>query len=674
MIYSFGRFVVDTGQIQLLDDDTVVHVEPQVFDVLRYLIENRDRVVTKQELLEEIWGGAFVGESALTSRIKTARQAVGDSGRAQGAIRTVHGRGYQFVAEVTERSAPSMPPPGLASENVPGDAPTGTVTFLFTDIERSSPLWENHPSLMAEVIPRHDELIREAVESHGGIVFATGGDGLAVVFGRVLDAVDAATQIRASLDNEPWPAPIVLNVRLGLHTGEAVERAGDYLGPAVNRAERVMSAANGGQTLLSDVTAKILTGHHDLIDLGICQIDPAMPPMRLWQLGTKRFPPLAGAVTSAPPALRNALIGRETDLEQVVDLAASSRLVSITGPGGAGKTSLALAAANAELASYPAGVAFAELAAANDAAGIAQSIAEAIGIQGPDPTDFESLALHLAQRSMLLVLDNCEHLLDECGEFVDVLLDSGSAVHVLTTTREPLGVDGETVFALASLESHAPELFVTRARAVAPQVDLDGDDPRVIDICRRLDGLPLAVELAAAQLQFLGLDELLERLDGMLDLSNSGRQRGRQRHVTLDRTIAWSYDLLDDSGQRLLRQLGVFPASFDLRAAEAVGPRERTLGAHGDLGSGGKEPSRPPRRHRTVRPAGDHPNVRPAPIGGRRRSRSRAGAVALPCPGNRGLGLTGRPLVLRQQSGGLPLGTGQRSCRVRSVDRLRTDR
>ena len=568
MIYSFGGLTVDTDQIELRDGDTLVHVEPQVYDLLRHLIENRHRVVTKQELFEEIWGGAFVGESTLTSRIRTARQAVGDSGRAQRVIRTVHGRGYQFVAEVTARSQPS---PGHVAGEAPTGAPTGTVTFLFSDIERSSLLWEKHPALMAQVIPRHDELLREAVGSNGGIVFATGGDGMAVAFGRVVDAVEAAEQIRSSLDDEQWPAPIVLRVRLGLHTGEALERDGDYLGPAVNRAARVMSAANGGQTLLSDVTAEILAEPDALTDLGMCQIDPAMPPMRLWQLGSARYPPLTGTVASAPPTLRKLLIGRESDLESVVSLASTSRLVSITGPGGAGKTSLALAAANAELASYPAGVAFAELAAANDSAGVSQAIAEAIGIQGPSSTDYGTLARHLAQRPMLLVLDNCEHLLDECAAFVDGLLDTGSAIHVLTTTREPLGVEGEAVFPLASLDSHAPELFVTRARSVASEIDLSADDPRVIEVCHHLDGLPLAVELAAAQLQFLGLDELRERLDGILDLSNTGRLRGGQRHVTLDRTIAWSYDLLGDSGRRLLRQLGVFPATFDLRAAEAVG-------------------------------------------------------------------------------------------------------
>ena len=574
MIFSFAGFEVDTARLELRSDGAPVPIEPQVFDVLRYLLENRDRLVTKQELFEQIWGDTFVSESALTSRIKTARQTLGDSGRAQKMIRTLHGRGYQFIAEVTDSTSGVPLASTMPSDQQVARPPTGTVTFLFTDIERSTLLWERHRDLMASVVPRHDELLRDGIESHGGFVFATAGDGMAAAFDRVSDAVDAARQIRSSLEEELWPEPIVLKVRLGLHTGEAVERAGDYLGPAVNRAARVMAMANGGQTLLSEVAAEILADRDGLIDLGICQIDPAVPTMRLWQLDGTTFAPLIGTIATPPPLLRTALIGRDIDLERVAELAGQSRLVSVTGPGGAGKTSLALATANAVLASFPAGVAFAELAPARDAAELCGAIAAAAGIQGAVSADPDSLARHLAQRSMLLVLDNCEHLLDECSEFVDLLLDRGSAAHVLTTTREPLEVQGETVFLLPPLDECAPELFVTRARAVAPDLDISVDDPRVVDICSRLDGLPLAVELAAAQLRHLGLDQLMERLDYRLELSSKGRSRGGERHATLDRTIAWSYDLLDEPGRWLLRQLAAFPASFDLQTAEAVGRRD----------------------------------------------------------------------------------------------------
>ena len=237
------------------------------------------------------------------------------------------------------------------------------MTFLFTDIERSSLWWEQHPDEMAVAVPRHDALLREAIEEHHGTVFATGGDGLAAAFARGSDAVETARAMRAALDGEPWPEPISLKVRIGLHTGEAFEVGGDYLGAAVNRAARVMSMANGGQTLLSDVTTGLLVERDGLTDLGICQIDPAMPSMRLWQLDGPTFAPLLGSVAAAPPLMRTALIGRDADLESVVELIGQSRLTSITGPGGAGKTTLALATANAVLASFPAGVVFAELAA-----------------------------------------------------------------------------------------------------------------------------------------------------------------------------------------------------------------------------------------------------------------------------------------------------------------------
>lgn len=564
MIFSFDGYEIDTDQLELRHEQTPVHVEPQVFDVLCHLIRHRDRVVTKLELFDEIWGGAFVGEATLTSRIKTARQAVGDNGQAQRLIRTIHRRGYQFVGDVLERQAPRSVAGSSAG------VPTGTVTFLFSDIEGSSRLWELHPELMPDVIGRHDDVLGTAVATHGGVVFATAGDGLAAVFVRASDALDAARAIRSALDAEPWPEPVDLRVRLGIHTGEAIERDGDYLGGAVNRAARVMAAAHGGQTLVSDVTATIVGSDAGLIDLGMCRVDPAMAALRLWQVDAGSFPPLAGAVSASLPTLRTEMIGREPDLERVSDAIAESRLVSIVGPGGAGKTTLALAAANAALVSFPTGVVFVELASVNDGGGIHRAVAAAAGIEGAAAADTHSLAIHLARRPVLLVLDNCEHLLDESAEFIDSVLDAGSEATILTTTREPHGVDGEVIVPLGSLDAAAPHLFVERARS-ASGVDLAADDPRIGHICHRLDGLPLAIELAAAQLRHLGMDDLVAHLDASLDLGHRGRSRGRERHMTLERTIAWSYELLDEGGRHLLRQFGVFPGSFDLAAAEAVG-------------------------------------------------------------------------------------------------------
>lgn len=572
MIYSFSGYEVDTDQVEVRHEGEKVHAEPQVFEVLRYLIERRERVVTKIELLDEIWGG-FVSEAALTSRIKSVRQLFGDSGRAQRVVRTVHGKGYQFIADVVEQDA------GAAGRT--SSLPTGTITFLVTDVERSSWLWEHMPDATRDALGRHDELVRASVEAHDGFVYATSGSGISAGFRRASDAVAAARQARAGLDVERWPGGIDFRVRLGLHTGEAVASDGEYLGQAPSRAAAVLAAAHGGQTLVSDVTAGLVTPDVGFRDLGMCQIDPGLPAMRLWQLDGPSFPAPMGAIASALPGLRTELVGRDDALDRVVDAVSGHRLVSIVGPGGAGKTTLALAAANSSVASFSAGVVFVELASARDDADMMRAIAETAGVEGAAATDARSLATHLARRPLLLVLDNCEHLIDDCGDFVDLVLDSAGTATVVTTSREPLGVDGELLVPLGSLEHHAPELFVRRAAAIAPDTSIDPADERIVDLCARLDGLPLAIELAAAQLNHLGLDDLLARLSDTLRLSGGGRSRGRDRHSNLERTIEWSYELLDDDGRALLRRFGVFPGSFDLAAAESVG--EASLSVLSDL-------------------------------------------------------------------------------------------
>lgn len=571
VLFAFNGYEVDPDRIELRHEGANIHVEPQVFDVICYLIEHRERVISKIELFDEVWGGAFVGESALTSRIKTARKLLGDDGQAQRVIRTVHRRGYQFVADVVERASESE----RATTAVAGhaDLPTGTVSFLFTDIEGSSRLWEQHPEEMDEAIRSHNAAVRDGIAANSGFVFATAGDGFAAAFERATDAVAAARSIRAELDDMPWPEPLTIRVRLGVHSGEAIERDGDYLGPAVNRAARVMSAAHGGQTLVSDVTRGLLSDAEGLVDLGMCQIDAAMHTLRIWQLDGPVFPPLTGTTASRLPSLRKELIGRSHNVERVSDAISEHQLVTVVGPGGAGKTTLALAVANSMVVTFPGGVIFVELAAVQDGGGIIRAVAQAAGIDGP-ATDIGSMAERLGRRSVLLVLDNCEHLLDECAGFVDELLDSAPDLALLTTSREPLGVEGEVVEPLGSLHGFASELFVARARDARADIELEADDQRVVTLCEQLDGLPLAIELAAAQLGHLSLDDLTTRLGALLELSARGRNRSGDRHATLERTIAWSHDLLDQRGQWLFRQFGVFPGTFDLAAAEAVGRQD----------------------------------------------------------------------------------------------------
>jgi predicted ATPase/DNA-binding winged helix-turn-helix (wHTH) protein len=381
--FRFGEFQLDDKRFTVSGPTGAVHVEPQVFELLRYLIVNRDRVVSKEELLDAIWGDRFVSESALSSRVKAARRAVGDNGQAQRVIKTVHARGYQFVAE------------------------------LRTD---------------------------------------------------------------------------------------------------------------------------------------------------------------AGAVRRALPRLRTVPIGRDGDIGSVLERIRDAALVTITGSGGIGKTTVALAVAERLQTEYADGVVFVDLSPVPPQADVTRAVAEAAGVEGTASETIERVSDHLAHRPVLLVLDNCEHVLERSAELADRMLERGETAHILATSREPLGVVGEHVWPLGPLHQEGPVLFVERARAAEPRVQWDPADPAVIELCRRLDDVPLALELAAGQLRRFDLAELTRRLDDRLALL-SGRTSGdAQRHATMEAAIDWSYRLLDPTEQYLLRHLSVFPSSFDVRAVDASAP------------------------------------------------------------------------------------------------------
>jgi predicted ATPase/DNA-binding winged helix-turn-helix (wHTH) protein len=388
--YRFGAFVLDDKRFALTGPDGPVHVEPQVFELLHHLIRNHDRVVTKEELLDEIWGDRFVSESALTSRVKAARRAVGDDGQAQHVIKTVHGRGYQFV--------------------VPLRADAGS-----------------------------------------------------------------------------------------------------------------------------------------------------------------------GSTRAALPRLRNVPIGRDVDIARVAERVGDAPMVTITGSGGIGKTTVALAVAERLQDEYADGAVFVDLSPVPPGADVTRAVAEAAGVEGAASETIERVASHLAHRPVLLVMDNCEHVLERSSELVDRMLQQGGTAHVLATSREPLAVGGEHVWPLGPLHEDGPALFVERARAAEPRVAWDPADPAVTELCRRLDGVPLAIELAAGQLRRFDLAELTRHLDDRLAMLAGRTAGGTPRHGTMETAIDWSYRLLDGDEQRLLRQLSVFPASFDLRAVEASAPPlERT--------------------------------------------------------------------------------------------------
>ncbi|MGH9279795.1 MAG: ATP-binding protein [Acidimicrobiales bacterium] len=381
--FDFEEFHLDEERYTLSGPAGVVHVEPQVFDVLLYLVTHRDRVVTKEELLDAVWGSRFVSESALTTRIRAARRAVGDDGQAQRVIKNVHGRGYQFIAEV-----------------------------------------------------------RRAEVRHRGTL----------------------------------------------------------------------------------------------------------------------------------PRLRNAPIGRDVDIKHVTERLRDAPLLTITGPGGIGKTTVALAVAHGLAGEYGDGVVFVDLSPVPPRADVTRAVADAAGVNGAASETLEGVADHLSSRPVLLVLDNCEHVLDRAAALADRMLERRATARILATSREPLGVGSEHVWPLGPLIDDGPALFVERAWAAEPRVDWDPAHPAVIELCRRLDGVPLAIELAAGQLRRFDLDELNQRLDDRLTLLSARAVGDGHRHATMEQAISWSFQLLDEDEQRLLRHLGVFPSTFDVSAVEETAP------------------------------------------------------------------------------------------------------
>jgi predicted ATPase/class 3 adenylate cyclase len=459
------------------------------------------------------------------------------------------------------------------------ELPTGTVTFLFTDIEGSTLLWEEHPSEMEAALAQHDAILRAEIAEHSGCVFSTAGDSFAAAFARASDAVAAAKSAQERLTGKAWPEPVVVRVRMGLHSGEAYEREGDYFGPTVNRAARIMAAGHGGQVLLSAATAALIDGR-GLVDLGEHRLKDLGEPTAIMQLEetSARFPPLRtlSGTRHNLPVERTALVGRDADMGAVVDLLAEHRLVTLTGIGGVGKTRLALAVAAtvAVEQTFTDGVFFVDLSPLGSGDQLALAVAGSIGLQSGRRVDEDTLQF-LAARRVLVILDNCEHLIDDAANFVDRILDNQGASRVLVTSREDLGIEGERTFGVASLSvdvgGAAVELLIDRSAAIGATQLLDDVNRAVLrDVAERLDGLPLALELAAAQFAHLAPVDLLHRLDQRFHLLSGGRGRRLQRQQTLQAVMDWSWELLSPAEQSLLARLAVFNGPWDLRAAEGA--------------------------------------------------------------------------------------------------------
>jgi predicted ATPase len=447
------------------------------------------------------------------------------------------------------------------------NAPSGVVTFLFTDIEGSTRRWEADADAMAAALLKHDDVLHDAVSGCGGAVFKHTGDGICAAFGSPRAAVDAAVAGQRSLE---------LPVRMGIATGEAEARGGDYFGAVLNRAARIMSAGHGGQILLDGATAGLLDGA-DLLSLGRRRLRDIAKPVQLLQLrapGLRAdFPPLN---TSDPTGnLRvptTTFVGRENEVAEVEAALRKRRLVTLTGAGGVGKTRLAIEVATRSTKEFTDGVWLIELAPVGDPAAVPDAVAAAVGITqqaGMSVTD--SLAAAMEGRNRLLLFDNCEHVLDAAADMVEAILAESSTVRILATSREGLRVADEQIWPVPSLdvESTAATLFVERAMGVAPSVALDESAGVVTEICRRLDGIPLGIELAASRMQSMTATELRDRLDDRFRLL-VGSRRGLERHQTLRHAVQWSYDLLDEHEKTLLTKCSVFAGGFDLAGACAV--------------------------------------------------------------------------------------------------------
>jgi predicted ATPase/class 3 adenylate cyclase len=478
---------------------------------------------------------------------------------------------------------------------VVAELPSGTVTFLFTDIEGSTRLWEEHPKAMQAALARHDVILHGAIGSNRGFVVKTTGDGCHAVFARAHDAIEAAGSAQSALMSERWAETGPLRVRMGVHTGSAELRDADYYGPAVNRAARLMAVAHGGQVVVSQVTGDLviddLSDGLELLDLGEHRLRDLSRVERVYQLCgpglTREFPALVSsseAVGNLPVAL-SSFIGRAGDLVEVADALESARVVTLVGVGGVGKTRLALQSATEVSSRYRDGVWWSELAGVRDVDGVPGALAGALALVPRDESNVMASVLEfLHAKQLLLVLDNCEHLARPVAAMVREIEAACAGVQVLATSREGLKVPGEQMVMVVALdlpdeddevglisESDAVQLFVERGRAVRPGFVVDSKNAgSVARLCRRLDGLPLAIELAAARLAVLTPDELARRLDQRFRLLTGGERTAVERHQTLRAAVDWSYELLEPGERQLFDRLGMFTGGFALEAAEVV--------------------------------------------------------------------------------------------------------
>ena len=480
-------------------------------------------------------------------------------------------------------------------------APASVTTFLFTDIEGSTGLWDAQPARMREALARHDALARTTIEGHHGTVVKTTGDGVHAVFADPLDALLAAVDLQRAM-LAVGTGDLALSIRAGLHAGVVEQRDADYFGSAVNRAARIMSVAHGGQILVSQVVADLTAGRLPrdvtLASLGAVRLRGLAAPETVHQVVhpqlRRTFPPPSALQTPPTnlPQQTTSFVGREDDLGELRRLLERTRLLTIVGTGGLGKTRLSLQVAAGVLDDFADGAWLVELAPLADPRLVPQAVASVLGVkEAPGRSMADALARYCAERKLLLILDNCEHVLAACAELARHLLQAAPGLKILASSRERLNIGGETTYTLAPLavpdaaapatletlmRSEAVQLFVERAVAAQPSFRLTAQNAaRVVEICSRLDGIPLAIELAAARIRAVPMDVIAARLDDRFRLLSSGDRAALPRQQTLRALIDWSYDLLSEAERTLFRRLCVFAGGFTLEAAETVTPDDR---------------------------------------------------------------------------------------------------
>lgn len=477
------------------------------------------------------------------------------------------------------------------------DLPSGTVTFMFTDIEGSTALWEKYPELMLKALDRHDAIADEVVARHHGFVVKPRGEGdsLFIVFADPVAALRAVVDLQLAFLGEPWPEETPIKVRMALHTGPAHLIEDDYRGSTVNRSARIRAVAHGGQIIVSEAT-RVLIGPDEPSGIGFKamgahRLKDLVEPVELFQVLNDglpiEFPPLKslGAVANNLPIMLTSLVGRERELQDVRGLLRTAHIVTISGAGGSGKTRLAIHAAAEEVEHFPDGVFFLDLTEVREEDAIGPLIARVMELPLQGAQSLERAVLdHLASRTALLIFDNCEHVVAGAAKWVKRIATGASKVRIIATSREILNLHGEAVYRVPTLGvpdasltkvsdilgSDAVQLFADRAKLVSPDFEIERHAQGVLNVCRALDGIPLAIELAASRVRAMTVEQIEKGLNDRFRFLRSQSREVLPRQQTLRALVDWSYELLDPQEQRLLQRLSVFVGTFTLDAIVAI--------------------------------------------------------------------------------------------------------